>query len=267
MKNFFNIIFAEAVKLRRNSSRSIETLLSFLIWPILVLFTTYYAYQSFDVEILEPFGIMNYGDLYVFLLTGTVAYQFFWVMVQSAWEMSFERIDGTLEAIFTTPANRMAILFGRAFGSMIANVWMLVLFLVVSFVFLNLLTRAIIPALLLAFLLLFIASLIWGALLNAWFLFTRDSTFLLQLLDMPMQFFSGVKLPLASFPLWGTVISAIFPLTYCLAAFRAVINGQMINIVDVVILFAILVFLLALTMIVVRLAERRHRASGEFNFY
>ncbi len=42
----------------------------------------------------------------------------------------------------------------------------------------------------------------WGAFLNSLLMFSRDSAFLYTLLDDPLWFVAGVRLPLFALPLW-----------------------------------------------------------------
>jgi ABC-2 type transport system permease protein len=58
-------------------------------------------------------------------------------------------------------------------------------------------------------------------------MFSRDSAFLYTLLDDPLWFVAGVRLPLFALPFWAKVIGLAFPLTTSLTILRgALLDGQ-----------------------------------------
>ena len=65
-----------------------------------------------------------------------MSYTCFWSMVQNAWSMANqERKGGTLEITFLSPANRLAMMYGRALGALIQEVWMFCCFSVFILVY------------------------------------------------------------------------------------------------------------------------------------
>ena len=53
-----------------------------------------------------------------------------------------------------------------------------------------------------AVLALLLPAVAWGAFLNSLLMFSRDSAFLYTLLDDPLWFVAGVRLPLFALPAW-----------------------------------------------------------------
>ena len=121
--NFVRVCLGEMKKQHRNYFNSYSTYISLIVWPLLTVITTFYTYSNFSVRLLNKINIYTMRDLWVFLITGFMGYNLFWVMVQSALFMQKERENGTLETIFLSPAPRMAIVYGRSMGSIFQSLW------------------------------------------------------------------------------------------------------------------------------------------------
>lgn len=269
IKNFVLIIKAEIQKQQQYDYHSPFVYFSLLIWPILGFFEVYYTYQPFSLTGYP--GISNNRELLAFLGSGFMAYTCFWSMVQNAWSMSSqERSGGTLEIAYLSPANRLALTYGKALGALLQEVWMFCCFCV----FLLFCTGTLRPANLflmpLIFLLLILSSTLWGGMLNAIFLFSRDSSIVMDVFDTPMTLFSGARIPVPCFPRWARVLSLCFPLTYCLNLIRFLLhiqesqNGWQKDLAGLALCLGIMA---ALTFIFLRKAERRIRETGELQFY
>lgn len=113
MKKIFLVIKAEIEKQQKHDYHSAFVYLSLLIWPILGFLEVYYTYKPFSLT--GYMGISESKELLAFLGTGFMSYTCFWSMVQNAWSMANqERKGGTLEITFLSPANRLAMMYGRA---------------------------------------------------------------------------------------------------------------------------------------------------------
>ena len=216
-------------------------------------------------------GITNHKELLAFLGTGFMSYTCFWSMVQNAWSMANqERRGGTLEVTFLSPANRMAMIYGRALGALVQETWMFCCFCI----FILFYTKAIhvynLFLLPLVFVLLIISSTIWGGMMNAIFMFSRDASIIMNLFDTPMVLFSGARIPSSCFPLWGKIISLFFPLTYCINIIRLVLKiqensrGWLDNMIGLLICLGIMILV---TVFLTRKAEAKNRKTGEIQFY
>lgn len=223
MKKILLVIKAEILKQQRHDYRSAFVYFSLLIWPILGFFEVYYTYKPF--EFTGYMGISNSGELLAFLGTGFMAYTCFWSMVQNAWSMANqERTGGTLEITFLSPANRMAMLYGRALGALMQETWMFSCFCIFILFYTNTIQINNLFLLPLVFVLLILSSTIWGGMLNAIFMFSRDASIVMNVFDTPMVLFSGTRIPRDCFPQWAQVISLFFPLTYCINIIRFVLR-------------------------------------------
>lgn len=254
-------------KYHKNNFYSWMTYFTLLLWPILILYNTFYTYYSFDINFLVQYGINNRGKLMIFLVTGAMGLNFFFSMVQSAWQMSYERQNGTLEVIFMTPANKLWLLYSRALGALLEEMWIFSFLSVFIILFYNGLSVKIVVIFLISFFVLLVSSVVWGGFMNAIFLFSRDATFLFNLLDSPMDLFSGTRIPTQAFPLWGQVISSIFPLTYCLHIIRTLFRLEKFEIEELFKLGIVLTVIIMLTILIEWLANINMRRNGNCNFY
>ena len=216
-------------------------------------------------------GISDSKELLAFLGTGFMSYTCFWSMVQNAWSMANqERKGGTLEITFLSPANRLAMMYGRALGALIQEVWMFCCFCVFILVYTKAIQFHNILILPFIFLLLLLSSTIWGEMLNSIFMFSRDASIIMDIFDTPMTLFSGSRIPRNCFPFWAKMISLVFPLTYCINIIRFVLNiggkGKqwILNIAGLLVCMCIMV---AVTVVLTYQVERHNRETGELQLY
>jgi len=269
MKVIWRIIQAEIMKQHRNTFHSRYMYFALLIWPIVIFINAYYDFKPFNLSDSMSEYFTSIESMVTFLITGFLAYNSFGALVQSAWLMSFERRNGTLEMVFLSPANRMAIIYGRALGALFQNIWMFLIFAVFVTVYVNGIPLVNLLYLPLVFLILILSAMIWGGLMNVIFMFSRDAGILFNVFDEPMALFSGVRVPAAVFPLWAKVISVIFPLTHTLVIVRSLlIRGSLIgSLPSIGYLIAVSIIMIALTRFMLHKAEKHGRETGNFSFY
>lgn len=269
MKAFLKTFTAEMTKQHKNYFHSKMIYISLFVWPLLSFVTTYYSFKAFDIK-NSKVSYITPENVVVYLMIGYMCMSFFRSLVQSSWSFSFERISGTLELIYLSPANRVAVLLGNAVSSLFESVFVMMIFSVFilqmnsEVVYMKVLPCVVV------FLVITGMAVIWGVFLNALFLFSRDTNFLFTILEEPMELFSGVKVPTTLFPLWAKAISVIFPLTYAIEAARKVvlmgstlydIRGFLgIGVVIIVILFTLI-------MIIVKIVERHLRKTGSITLF
>ena len=128
-KQFSRVVIAEAYKQHRNYFHSKVIYFTMLLWPVLLFLAAYYTYKPFRLEAATShISYLTESNLITFILIGYVAQMFFRSFVQSAWFFSFERTNGTLELIYLSPANRLALIFGNAVSSLLQNIWLFTVF-------------------------------------------------------------------------------------------------------------------------------------------
>lgn len=264
----FAILVAEMKKSHQHNFHNNLIYFSLLLWPMLSFTASYFSFKPFDLSNTSPLSrFMPVDEIILFLLTGYLGFLFFWSLVQSAWQMSDERQSGTLEVIFLSPVSRISMMYARAAGNLIESIWLFTSFSLMVFLFSGHADSIHWSNIPIALLLLSISAVVWGGLLNTIFLFSRDASVLYSVFQQPMEFFSGVKIPLPAFPIWGKTIGLIFPLTYVLdIARKLVLSGY--RIIDLgyelAMLSIVLVLLYVLSVFLVRKAEKHVKETGNF---
>ncbi|WP_312114555.1 ABC transporter permease [Brevibacillus reuszeri] len=271
MKQLSSYLWAEIKKEHRHSFHSKMIYFSLLVWPVIMFVTAYYSFAPFRMGPDSPLARFVAADqLPLFLLTGYLGYIFYWCLVQSAWQMSFERQAGTMEMIFISPVNRLAFLYGRSLSSLVEGVWLFFCFVLLALIFVGGIHPSGWWAPLLAFVILIVSAVIWGGFLSVLFLFSRDASFLYTVLDEPMLIFSGVRLPPLAFPLWAKAISFCFPLTYALQLVRGLLmEGEtLLSLAPKIGLLAtVLLVLVIATILLLKQAEKHMKETGNMVMY
>lgn len=269
MNNFIKVLVGEAKKQHLNYFHSKLIYVSLFIWPILNFITTYYSFMPFKIN-ASNINYINEKNVVIFIVLGYMTMSLFRSLVQSAWNFSFERMSGTLELIYLSPASRQGVILGNALSSLFESVVFMALFTIGVLVFKRDVLNINYMALIVVFFITLAMAVVWGMLLNSLFLFSRDSGFLFTILEEPMEIFSGVKVPTIVFPMWEKVISLIFPLTYAIEAVRkAVLNGSsLLELKDFIIIgLGIIIGLYIACIKIIKIVEKHSRKSGNFTYF
>jgi ABC-2 type transport system permease protein len=137
-----------------------------------------------------------------------------------------DRWDGTLPYLFGTPANRLALFFGRAFMHVIDGAFGTVLCLMWGVLLMGLdLSNANFPALTAVIVVTAFSTCGLGLLFGSLALVTRNVMFVNNTVFFLLLFFSGANVPLDSLPGWMQAISFSLPLTRGIAAARQIVAG------------------------------------------
>lgn len=267
MRPVLIVVLGEMKKYILNYNNSISTLLSLLIWPALVLMSTFFTYSSFDSSYLYLFNINTQNDLMLFVITGALGYNCFWSMVQSAFYMSKERQNGTLEIVYLTPASRFGILYGRALGGLLQSTWMFIIFSALMMVMYGGLNFKSVVRIPFGLVIVLVSATVWGGFINSIFLFSRDTSFWFNICDEPMNLLSGTKIPVNAFPYFIRFVSALFPLTHCNYIIRSIFSDNAITVISVIKLIISLLFLIIVTIIIEIMSERNNRKTGNLQLY
>ncbi|WP_438491777.1 ABC transporter permease [Paenibacillus sp. IHBB 3054] len=263
-------VAAELRKQHQNRTKGLTVFFSLLFWPALAFLTSYYSmkpYRSGEGSMLSQ--VIPDGRIPLFLLSGYLVFQLFWTAVESAWLFELERKGGTVETVFLTPSSKMGFLYGRSLYSLLHGIWMFASFSLLTFIFVADMSSVNWLALLMVLLVTLAAAIVWGALLCAVSLFSRESSFLYYIFQAPMQLFGGVRIPPAVFPAWATGLSALFPVTYSLILVR----GALYNDIgtgwwwSLVILIIGSLALIGCTRYTLHRAERHARMKGNWTLF
>lgn len=273
MRFALKVFAAEALKAHRRLFGSPTVVFSMFLWPLLQLAGTYYTVRPVTTTpgIAERWPLAaDPHQLLAFLATGALAYTFFSSLVQSAWQFALERSTGTLETLFLTPVNRLVMVVANGAGALIQNAWLFGCFVVALGTVLDVVDVAN-PAMYgVVFLALLLPAVAWGAFVNSLLIFTRDPTLLFTVIEEPLWFVSGVRLPLFALPVWIKAIGTMVPLTGSIIITRDALLERA-GLVDVlpqlgwVLLLS--AALLAAAALVLRVGEARSQRTGQLGLF
>jgi ABC-2 type transport system permease protein len=184
--------------------------------PLAIYAVAYFAYQAAGRASVDGTSVSG------FLLVGMFGH----VTVTSAvwWGGSAieqERFEGTIGALFLSPASRIAVVLGHGLAGFI--------FLIPSFVVVGLLgvaTGARLNvespgAVVVSALVLLIAALALGFLLSALFVLTRRANLMANVIQHPIYLLGGFVIPREELPRALRIISDTLPVAHAVDAFRA----------------------------------------------
>ncbi len=269
MEEFFKVLKAEAIKQHKNYFHSKLIYVSLFIWPIISFISTYYSFKPFNLD-NSNIPYLNKENMIIFILLGYMSMSFFRSLVQSAWKFSYERVSGTLELIYLSPASRQGVILGNAISSLFESIIVMLFFAFAMIIFKYEVLNINIFSAMIVFLVTMLMAVLWGMFLNSLFLFSRDSGFLFTILEEPMEIFSGVKVPTVLFPLWAKIVSFIFPLTYAIEAVRKVfLSGSTLYDLRGFLLVGILIILIlySLSLIILKRVELHSRKTGNLTLF
>jgi ABC-2 type transport system permease protein len=270
MKPFIRVLGAELSKQHKNAFTGKAVFFSLLLWPVIIFFTSWYAMKPFRVGGDSPLvRFIPDGNLPLFLLTGYLVFQLYWTVVQAAWTFERERKEGTLETVFLAPGSKLAFLIGRSLYSLGNGMWMFGAFAAMTFLFVAPIGAVKWGYLALALGVTLLSATVWGALLCAVSLFSRDSGYLYYIFQAPMELFGGVRIPLTALPAWGKWIALLFPVSYSLLTIRDAVSGTITDgwWLMLGILLALSIVLIPVVLFILAKAEAHARRSGSWTIF
>lgn len=137
-----------------------------------------------------------------------------------------DRWLGTLPYVFGTPANRVALFFGRAFMHVLNGALGVVIAFFWGVVLLGLdLSHANLPGLALTILVTTFSTCALGLLMGCLALITANVMFVNNTVYFLLLIFSGANVAIDKLPAWMQVVSNIIPMTRGIAASRLLVAG------------------------------------------
>lgn len=186
------------------------------MFPIGMFLTSYIAWQAAGVETIDGVNVSG------FLLAGIVGL-ICWS--SSVWwtgsAIEEERFEGTIAALFVTPASRVAIVIGHGLGGflfLIPSFTMVALIGIVTGARFNVDSY---PAVALSLVALLAASLSMGFLLASFFILTRRANLMANIIQHPLYLMGGFIVPREKLPDALYAVSALMPIAHAVDAFRA----------------------------------------------
>lgn len=233
--------------------------------PFTYYAVAYLAYQAAGRQTID--GVSASG----FLLIGI----FGQIMVMSAvWEtgsaIENERYEGTIAALFLSPANRIAVIAGHGLGGILFLVPALLVVAVLGLAIgadINIASPA---AAVVAAMALLASSLSLGFLLAAFFVLSRRANLMANVIQHPLYLLGGLIVPRAEFPSWLHTASHGMPLAHAVDALRqSTLSGASLADIAPALLGTLLtsIVCLSLGIIGIRRVENAAKRSGQLDLY
>ncbi len=173
-------------------------------------------------------GYLNYGASYVqYVVVGNALQVMSFSAVFSVANItSQDKWQGTLPSLIVTPANRMALLIGRAFFQVLMSTMIAVTGLVYSWLIFGVsFSSANLVGIAIVIILTSLAMISFGLLISGIGLFMRTAMIVANIFLFLTLLVSGVNFPISSLPIWLQPISYSIPMTYGVDALRMAISG------------------------------------------
>lgn len=187
-------------------------------------------------KVLAPFAYMVFFLYLGTLATGPGSGQFY--LVGNAMQMAAlngifgvtmvvgrERNEGTLIYLVGSPANRIAVFFGRALFNLFDGFFTVVLCFAWGMLLGLDLSRANLAGLALIILAVSISTSGLGLLMGSISLMTLNVMFINNMIFFLLLIFSGANLPSAKMPAWVQAVGTALPLTRGIQSARLLVNG------------------------------------------
>lgn len=191
------------------------------LYPTFYFFTLVLAYRIAGRSVVDGFGAAGY------LLVGTIGV----VLWQSnlwagGYAIEAERFEGTINALFLTPASRAAVVLGYSLGSL--TVWILPNTLILGAVAYAVHAHASVSdplAVAASMFCLIVATFALGFAVAGIFVLSRRANLLANFFQSPIYLLSGMLVPISSLPGSMRALAAVFPLSAGMDALRQSLLG------------------------------------------
>lgn len=268
-------LLAAGMKEWRVLRRYPSLFIGFLFWPIALPLSYVFqanAYSGTDASVAAFTERAGTGDVAGFLFLGWAAYMWISMILWGpGTALRTDQIRGTLEAVFMTPASRLAIIFGPVVSQVVWALWMFLVVgvvLVVGFgtqIGLDEALRAV------AIILVAVPALYGlGALFAALVLRFGEVHALVQGVRGVFTVLCGMSFPIVILPDLARSVALTLPPTYLIADLRAVLlNGAgLVELLpDLAILFGIGALLCVAAIVAFDRTERFARRGGSLAQY
>jgi ABC-type multidrug transport system permease subunit len=215
-RHFWSVLVTTA---RGFVARSNAYLIDVIRWPVFPL--VFYAAMRLTYSVSGQQTVAGL-DVAAFLLVGMFAF-ITWsgTIWSSGYAIEYERSEGTIAALFLSPASRVATIAGYGLGGF---VWMAPSFVTVAILGVATGARFNVAdplAVLGAILALLVGSLATGFALAGIFILSRRANLLANFLQRPGELLSGALFPRESLPAPLHALSNCLPVSHALDALRA----------------------------------------------
>ena len=240
--------------------------------PILSLAAAWVLYnQVYEGVTSTEFGIAAGGSGYLsFIVVGNAFYVFVFAAAFVVGRVMFwERANGTIEATFMTPMNRLTYMAGVMMAASINSSVDLTAVFLIGILFGFQVTSFNAVLFLVGLLLTAFALFGIGLMANAITLSFRDRTTTSNSLMLLFLVFGGIVCPVELMPTWAQMISKALPLTYGIRVIRASLHGISVQdaFCDLAVLFVLGVIFVGAGALTLRLIERNLKKKALFSVF
>ena len=235
------------------------------LYPTFYFLTLVLAYQIAGRTSVDGFDARGY------LLVGTIGVVLWQANLWAGgYAIEWERDQGTINALFLTPASRAAVILGYALGSL--TVWIVPNALILAGVAYLVHADANVRdplAVTASFVSLIVATFALGFAVAGIFVLSRRANLLANFFQSPIYLLSGMLVPISALPASMRLLSAVFPLSAGMEALRGSLLGGS-GLVDVsgdlarLLVLSAALFLFGLVML--RRVENVAKRGGELDF-
>lgn len=272
MINYFKSIKCEMYKQIKMLLVSKNAIILMTLYPILEFAILYGRYLPFNTtELVENFetqtGIPYY---FSFFLIGYIGLMLFQSVMLTGWFFARERVMGTLELTYMTPANKLGLLTGNAIVGLVKNVWLSMIFALMMAVFMPNSININIFQVILVLPIFIIPAICWGTFVNSLLMFSRNNSLIFTFLSNPLSLFSGTEIPINVIPVWLRPISFVIPLTWSISIIRNILLKGVMYIefkISLIILVGMCFLLMILANMISKKAVKYLKESGSLTFF
>ena len=192
----------------------------------------------------------------------------------SGFSINYDRMVGTLESLMITPTPLMYVIGGRAiWNALIGLLNSLLVFVLAEIVFQVEIKLADPLLFFVALVLVLLALSTIGLFLAAFFVFTRASSVLTQIMELPIFVISGALIPISLMPQWSWPLSFAFGPFWGVDALQISAGMASTNplsmgyVGDLIMMLMITIVLLSFTAVLFMKMDDKARKSGSLGRY
>lgn len=209
------LIATARAEIRRHGAYVIDPLRAavFPMFTYLTMWVSYHVSGQTQVEGANTAGFLVIGILGLLTWSSTI-----WA---SGYAIEWERGEGTINALFLSPASRLAVVLGYGLGSFVWFAPTLVVLAILAPLTGARFEVASPIAPILAVLLLYLGSLATGVAFSGIFVLTRRANLVANFLQLPVWLLAGFVAPRSGLPDWLRPVSDLIPASHAVDALRA----------------------------------------------
>lgn len=202
-------------------------LITGIIGGILSLLFVYFISKTFQ-DSASPYLKEFNGNYFSFVLIGIAVSSFIAVGLHSfSNEIRTSQVEGTLEALLSTPASIYTILAGNSMLSFIKSFFYSILILIIGAVFFNFhLNLMNIPLIMIILILIFFSFLLIGMLSASFIMIYKQGNPINFIFGYSSYFFGGIVFPVTVLPKPLQFISNFLPITHANTALRKLLLSE-----------------------------------------